>query len=126
MITPELVKKRGSKNGEARCVICVGTSVNIKKVGSNFVVVCVECFERFTMIELELMHNLFIAFGGYFGKCGSSKEESYLKLEEIAKEYSKLGKNVAEIVNDLETTYQALLHGITPVQLVQGLRVLSK
>lgn len=81
MITPELVKKRPSKNGEAQCVICAETSVNIRKVGSNFVVVCNGCLVKFTMIELELMHNMFLAFGGYFGKHGSTKEEAFQELK---------------------------------------------
>jgi hypothetical protein len=67
---------------------------------------------------------MFTAFGGYFGKLGGSKEETYRKLEEIARSYEKEGKEASNIGSDIKTIHQAFLYGIPPVQLVQGLRML--
>ena len=125
MITPELVKHRESKNKMAQCAICAGVSVKILKLGSNFAVVCKRCLNSFSRKDLELMHNMFIAFGGYFGKYAPSKEESYQELKKIAEEYAQSGKDVIKIESDVKNLHRAFTHGIAPVQLVQGLRVLS-
>ena len=125
MITPELVKHRESKNKMAQCAICAGVSVKILRLGSNFAVVCKRCLVTFSLKELELMHDMFIAFGGYFGKYANNKEESYQELKKIAKEYAQSGRGITKIKNDVKNLHRAFTHGITPIQLVQGLRVLS-
>lgn len=125
MITPELVKPRGSKKSMAQCAICAGVSVKILRLGSNFAVVCKKCLKIFSLSDLELMHNMFVAFGGYFGRYASTKEESYQALKKIAKEYAQSGRDVTKIESDVKNLHRAFTHGITPVQLVQGLRVLS-
>ena len=125
MITPELVKTRESKKAMAQCAICAGVSVKILKLGSNFAVVCKNCLDTFSLSDLELMHNMFLAYGGYFGKYASSKEESYQELEAIAEEYAQSGKDFEKIESDVRNLHRAFTHGITPIQLVQGLRVLS-
>lgn len=125
MITPELVKTRETKKFQAQCAICAETSVKIVKIGSNFAVVCNNCLDEFSEKDLELMHNMFLAFGGNFGKYASSKEESYRELEQIAKERAQKGLDVKKIENDVENLHRAFTYGIAPVQLVQGLRVLS-
>ena len=128
MIAPELVKNRESNKSTVQCAICknrAGSSVKIIRLGTNFSVVCEECIETFSKEDLELMHNMFVAFGGYCGKCASSKEDAYQELKIIAGEYAKSGKDIAKIENDVRTLHRAFLHGITLVQLVQGLRVLS-
>ena len=128
MITPELVSDR-KKVGSVECAICrngESKEVKIKKLGRSFGVVCRDCLEEFSNGDLELMHNMFTAFGGYFGKLGASKEERYKKLEEIARSYEKEDKKASNIRSDIKTMHQAFLYGISPVQLVQGLRMLLK
>ena len=71
------------------------------------------------------MHNMFVAYGGYFGKYTINRKETFRVLEQIATEYEKSGKNIDKIENDVKNLHRAFLHGITLVQLVQGLRVLS-
>lgn len=99
--------------------------MKILKLGSNFAVVCKNCLDNFSRKDLELMHNMFLAFGGYFGKHASSRENSYRELEAIAKEYAQEGFGVEKIESDVKNLHRAFLHGITPIQLIQGLRVLS-
>jgi len=88
--------------------------------------VCRDCLEEFSDKDLELMHNMFTAFGGYFGKLGGSKEETYKRIEEIARSYEDQGKTAASVKNDVKTMHRAFLYGIPPVQLVQGLKMLLK
>ena len=125
MITPELVKEQNSKKFLAKCAICDGTSVKIVRLGHAFAVVCKYCLDTFSRKELELMHNMFLAFGGFFGKNTNSKEETYQELKKIAAEYAQSGKDITKIENDVKNLHRAFIHGITPMQLVQGLRVLS-
>lgn len=125
MITPELVKKRKSEKFTPQCAICAGVSVKILRLGSNFAVVCKNCLDTFSLSDLELMHNLFLAYGGYFGKYASSKEESYQELVTIAKEFAQSGRDIKEVGNDAINLHRAFTHGITPIQLIKGLRVLS-
>lgn len=69
MITLELEKKRESKKCWAHCAICAEPSVKIVKLSSNFTVVSMRCGDAFSGKDLELMCNMFTAFGGYFGEC---------------------------------------------------------
>jgi len=126
MITPELVTDRKKVNS-IECAICrsvESAEVKIKRLGRSFGVVCRDCLEEFSDKDLELMHNMFTAFGGYFGKLGGSKEEAYKKLEEIARSYEKEGKEAPNVESDVKTMHRAFLYGISPMQLVRGLRML--
>ena len=126
MITPELVTDR-KKVCSVECAICrksESTEVKIKRLGKSFGVVCGDCLEEFSDKDLELMHNMFTAYGGYFGKLGASKEETYKRLEEIARSYEREGKEAAKVESDVKTMHRAFLYGISPVQLIRGLRML--
>ncbi len=90
----------------------------------SFRIVCEDCLKSFSDEEMELIHNMFTAFGGNFGLLSDSKETSYSKLKEIAEDYKTLNKDVANIENDVKTLHLAFLYGITPKQLVQGLNLL--
>jgi cytochrome oxidase Cu insertion factor (SCO1/SenC/PrrC family) len=98
--------------------------VKIKRIGNTFGTVCEECAKAFSDEEIELMHNMFTAFGGYYGKMSNSKELSYSKLEEIAKDYKEQYRDINEVENDVKTLHSAFLYGISPQQLVKGLKLL--
>ena len=128
MITPELVADK-KKVCSVECTICrncESAGVKIKRLGKSFGVVCGDCLEAFSDKDLELMHNMFTAFGGYFGELGASKEEKYRILEEIANSYERESKKASNIEADIKTTHRAFLSGISPVQLAQGLKILLK
>ena len=124
MITPELVKKQESKKSIGQCAICTGLSVRIVRLDQKFAVVCKECSDNFSKNDLELVHNMFVAYGGYFGKCEGNREETYQELEEIAKEYASSGRDIEKVESDVKNLHRAFVHGITRAQLVNGLRVL--
>ena len=126
MITPELVKEKKSLSF-VKCSIChrnANSQIKIKKIGSSFGIVCDKCLRLLTDREIELMHNMFTAFGGYFSKMSNSKEVTYSKLKKIAEDYKALNRDVADIENDIKTLHSAFLYGITPRQLVLGLKLL--
>lgn len=126
MYTPELVIDK-KKLSSVECAICNGrdnAGFKIKRLGGSFGVVCSDCLEEFSDKDLELMHNMFTAFGGYFGELNASKEERFKKLEEIARTYEKEGKTASNLGSDVETMHRAFLFGISPVQLDHGLKML--
>ena len=126
MITSELVREK-KKLSSVKCVLCrsnTNSNFKIKKIGMSFRIVCEDCLKSFSDKEMELIHNMFTAFGGNFGLLSDSKETSYSKLKEIAEDYKTLNKDVANIESDVKTLHLAFLYGITPKQLVQGLNLL--
>ncbi len=126
MIVSEFPKKRSTLS-YIKCVLCRNDTkldVKIKKIGNTFGTVCEECAKAFSDEEIELMHNMFTAFGGYYGKMSNSKELSYSKLEEIAKDYKEQYRDINDVENDVKTLHSAFLYGISPQQLVKGLKLL--
>ena len=126
MIVSEFPKKKNTLS-YIKCVLCRNDTkldVKIKKIGNIFGTVCEECAKAFSDEEIELMHNMFTAFGGYYGKMSNSKELSYSKLEEIAKDYKEQYRDTNEVENDVKTLHSAFLYGISPQQLVKGLKLL--
>ena len=125
MITPELVEEKKSLSF-VKCRICHGNSnpeVIIKKMGHTFGVICKNCAISFSDREIELMHNMFTAFGGYFSKMVNSKEDTYSKLKDIARDYKSRNKNGENIEHELKTLHSAFLYGIRPQQLVKSLKL---
>jgi len=126
MIVSEFPKKRSTLS-YIKCVLCrcdTKLDVKIKRIGNTFGTVCEECAKAFSDEEIELMHNMFTAFGGYYGKMSNSKELSYSKLEEIAKDYKEQYRDINDVENDVKTLHSAFLYGISPQQLVKGLKLL--
>ncbi len=126
MIVSEFPKKRNTLS-YIKCVLCridTKLDVKIKRIGNTFGTVCEECAKAFSDEEIELMHNMFTAFGGYYGKMSNSKELSYSKLEEIAKDYKEQYRDINGVESDVKTLHSAFLYGISPQQLVKGLKLL--
>ena len=121
MIVSEPMKKKITFS-YVKCVLCRNNTkmnVKIKKIGNFYGTVCEGCAKSFNDEEIELMHNMFTAFGGYFGKMSDSKELSYSKLEEIAKDYKEENKDINNVENDVKTLHSAFLYGISPPKLVK-------
>jgi len=126
MIVSESMKKKITFS-YIKCVLCRNNAkmnVKIKKIGNSFGTVCEDCTKSFSDEEIELMHNMFTAFGGYFGKMSNSKELSYSKLEDIANDYKEENKDIDDVENDVKTLHSAFLYGISPQKLVKGLKLL--
>lgn len=126
MITPELVEEKKSLSF-VKCSLChriANSQINIKKTGRSFGIICNRCSRMFTNKEIALMTNMFTAFGGYFSKMSNSKEVTYSKLKEIARDYKIRDKDIENIKNDIKTLHSAFLYGISPQQLVKGLKLL--
>ena len=69
MITSELVREKKKLNS-VKCFLCrsnTNSYFKIKKIGICFGIVCEDCLKAFSDKEMELIHNMITAFGGYFG-----------------------------------------------------------
>ncbi|MFX0033942.1 MAG: hypothetical protein ACFE8E_13015 [Candidatus Hodarchaeota archaeon] len=128
MITKQALNKKKPTN-IIQCVICCHDTkrqTKIVNLENKFVVICWNCHEKFTHKELELMNNLFIAFGGYFGKLKTSKSSRYKVIKELIREFNIQSKDTTETELNVKVLYRALLFGITPSQLVQGIKLLNE
>ena len=122
---PKIKKEKVTKL--IQCEICHDSSykkVKIRNFGSKLGIICGDCSYKFSAKEIDLMFNMFTAFGGFFGKLQPIKLTNYLKLKEIAKEYLDAGKDINNIERDVLVLHKAFLHGISLSQLKQGLKLI--
>ena len=109
------------------CGICsaeIKNRASIYHSGVYTRVICENCLKKFSSNDIELMVNLFTAFGGYFGKYKKPEYILYIILKEL-KEKSKFTENsfsLAEI--KLEFLHKALICGISPEKFFQGLKTM--
>ena len=94
-------------------------NLNFRQNIIGFWLVCDDCRTRFTKNEINLMVNLFIAYGGYFGR--DVKKDQALTLEQklerlrIENNKYKLNKNLFR--RNAKSLHDALLLGIPPSHL---------
>ena len=137
MITPELIEEEKSLSfapelieekkslSFVKCRIChknANPEITIKKMGSSFGVICKNCSKSFTDRDIELMHNMFCAYGGHFSKLSNSKETTNFKLREIANDFEKREKYGKNVENEVKALNSAFLYGIRQQQLVKRLK----
>jgi hypothetical protein len=110
---------------QVKCGICrneITRGATIYQEGLTFGVVCEDCYKSNSPDDLELMKNLFMAFGGYFGQYKSEEYSLYKSLKNYVEE-SKT-RNVKDL--NIQLMHNALLHGITPHQYIQSLKILNE
>ena len=110
-----------------KCGICrmnIIDRAQIYQAGINLGVVCSDCYKQFSGKDLEMMANMFIAYGGYFGMLKDSSFSLLKTLENILKNALKGKKLVNSDQLNIRLMHKALLHGISPEQYVQNLSLL--
>ncbi|MBD3214921.1 MAG: hypothetical protein GF311_20075 [Candidatus Lokiarchaeota archaeon] len=75
---------------------------------------CEECSRKYSDEDLEIMLNMFLAYGGYFGQF-HQKHFSLKKSLDNMRQITRAGVERAEEMNIL-LLHTALLHGIPPHQ----------
>lgn len=109
------------------CGIChaeITSEASIYQEGLHLGVVCADCYKNNSKEDLELMANMFFAYGGYFGKLKVGKFSVYKVLKELTSEIQEQETSIEEI--NIKMMHQALLYGVTPHQFVEGLKILFK
>jgi hypothetical protein len=111
-----------------KCSICNNEIIGrhrFVRLAVNYGVICQECSDRFNNSEIELVSNLFTAFGGYFGsRKGEGKDSGYQTIKRLSKFYRPTEKKINLNALDVKILHQALLYGIAPNQIVKGLELL--
>ena len=110
-----------------KCGICrteLQRGASIYQEGLSFGIVCEKCYKSNSSEDLELMANLFLAYGGYFGM---KKRSEFSLYKEINKLTAKIqpGKTPDNLIDlNIRMLHQALLYGVTPREVILGLKIL--
>ncbi|MFX0019401.1 MAG: hypothetical protein ACFFAK_16590 [Promethearchaeota archaeon] len=121
--------KRKTNLPVAQCRIChtdTKKQSKILKLGNNYEIICSECSKMFSLEDIHLMYNMFTAFGGYFGMLKDTVSSTYKIITKLVKEYDLQEKDLKPTEVDVKVLYKALLYGITPRQLIQGVKLLHE
>ena len=109
---------------EIRCVICHSDINNLNEIfqlSHKLGIICQNCVEIFSSEDIEIMAYLFFIYGGYFGKF----DQRTFSLPEAIKSLTRQEFNPKKriMIEDLNErlVHKALLHGISPVNLVKTL-----
>jgi hypothetical protein len=96
------------------CAIC-HTDINdpsqVFQSTLNYGLICRDCIKKFSEEEIEVVLNLFILYGGYFGKHARTHFSVITKLLEIVE---KEGEEFDLEKTNMKLLHEALTHGITP------------
>ena len=112
-----------------KCFICrheIRERATLYQSGVTYSVLCSDCYRRFSKEDLDLIANLFLAYGGYFGQYKRS-EFSVLKIlraihEDLFPIYKEHG--IEEL--NIRMLHKSLLHGISPQEYIENLHLLVK
>ncbi|MFX1493675.1 MAG: hypothetical protein ACFFBZ_05285 [Promethearchaeota archaeon] len=113
-----------SELSSIECDICkekITHRATFYQSGIHSRVLCEICYKRFPKNDIELMINLFNAYGGYFGKYKKLKSSVFKKLKELNQaDINKDEITSADDVN-LQLLHAALLFGFSPQEYFQGI-----
>ena len=84
-------------------------------------VICRSCRKRFSEEDVEMIVNIFFAFGGYFGKFDKSK----FSMDDVIVEFAEQleAKEINLHSANVKMWHKILTHGITPQEFLEELSV---
>jgi hypothetical protein len=114
-------------SSKLKCSICRTDIKDRKKVyqsSSNLGIICDVCRNRFSEEEIEMILNIFFAFGEYFG----ARDRSKLSVKDIVVEFAiNLNEEKADFhLENIKMWHKVLAHGITPKELMEELSVYAE
>lgn len=123
-----MIGKSDSKSSHSvKCGICrveIVDRAQIYQAGINLGVVCSGCYRHFSTEDLEMMANMFIAYGGYYGMLKDSNFSIVKTLENVLKNVLREKKVINTEQINIRLMHKALLHGISSEQYIQNLNLL--
>ncbi len=107
--------------GTLKCAIChndIKQDNHLYQSERNKSIVCPNCWKLFSKEDIELIIDLFFAYGGYFGKNDSSD----FSVNEILKNLTQESESDLDLDQlNIKLLHKALLCGITPEDFVKKL-----
>lgn len=108
-----------------KCGICRADIVDksfIYQSKSYGALICQDCCNMFSKEDIELILDLFIAYGGYFGKLKPSDFSLVLMLDKLEKKDGRATAPFEKLT--VIFFHNALLHGISPQEYINQLEAL--
>ena len=112
---------------EIKCSICRADIKDRHKVYQSNLklgIICDQCRQRFSDEDIEMIINIFFAFGEFFG----ARDKSKFSIDDIILEFAKnldKGKDNFHSQN-IRMWHKVLTHGITPQEFLKELSTFSE
>ena len=112
-----------ASSSKIRCAICrtdIKDRHHMYQTSLSLGLVCKECRKRFSREDIEMITNLFLAYGGYFGQ----KERDKLSIDDLIIKFAhriNIGKETLTSTN-IKMWHEVLRHGITPKEFLRALK----
>ena len=109
-------------SNQIKCSICradIKDRQNLYQSSLKLGVICKTCRERFSEEDVEMIVNLFFAFGGYFGQF----DKSEFSIDELVIEFAEqldTGNSTFHLQN-VKMWHKILTHGIAPKDFLKEL-----
>jgi hypothetical protein len=118
-----------SSGDSLKCAICRGdikNNTNIYQSEHNFGIVCSNCYQKFSVKDIEWMMKIFLAYGGYFAKLKEQKFSLERYLRNLSENLIKNEKILDINELNIKFIHEILLHGITIQEYQKKLKSLLK
>ena len=105
-----------SSGNSLKCAICrddIKNNTNIYQSKHNFGIVCWNCYQKFSIKDIEWMLKIFLAYGGYFAKLKDQNFSLERYLCNLAEHLRKNEKTLDMNELNIKFIHEILLHGIT-------------
>jgi len=109
---------------QIQCAICRADIITLKDTYQTTKlhgVICSKCVQKFSADDIELMTYLFFLYGGYYGKFGQGSFSIRQSLKAISEQETKEIDQQFLKINE-RLVHNALLHGISPQDLIKKLQ----
>jgi hypothetical protein len=106
-----------------KCAIChtdIKDRHQMYQTSFSLGLVCKECRKRFSREDIEMISNLFLAYGGYFGQ----KNRDNLSIDDLIIKFAHridMGEETLTSTN-IKMWHEILTHGITPKEFLRVLK----
>jgi len=77
-------------------------------------VICTDCYANNSEEDIELMSNMFLAFGGYLGMLKDPDYSIYEMFKDLITKIHDNKNKKSSVEMKIRLFHTALLHGITP------------
>jgi hypothetical protein len=117
-----------SSRRNLKCAVCrinIDNKTKTYQSRTTFSVVCHNCNKKFSNEDIELMLNLFLAYGGYFGQFKDNKGDKYsikTVIEDTLRNFKRRNLNFDEL--NMRLLHIVLLYGFTPSEYIKNLKLL--